>query len=134
VQVDLRSDLISEMSEFGVCNNIRPGIDLLADNYLFFSDVQCVVTRSQAVAAECLAAKQQVSVSDRVVIDSNEVQFSGNVDTAPSHTSQTGNGSQANQLLLNDDIKTVPIDSIFDRNNFSKPQQADNDVFLENLR
>jgi transposase InsO family protein len=127
VQVDLRSDIVSGMFEFGVCNNLPPGIDLLAGNDLFFSDDvnTCVITRSQAAAAERLAAEQQVSVSDPTVTDSNDVQLSENIDTASSRASQTGNDSQANRSLLNTDIETVPIESIVDRNNLIKLQQAD---------
>ena len=59
VQVKLHSDPVSGTFEFGVCNNIPKGIDILADNDLFFSnDVDsCVVTRSRSAAAERLAAE-----------------------------------------------------------------------------
>jgi hypothetical protein len=65
VQVELHSDLVSGTFEFGVCNNLPKGIDLLAGNDLFFSDDvdSCVITRSQSAAAERLAAEQQVSVT-----------------------------------------------------------------------
>jgi hypothetical protein len=58
-------------------------------------------------------------------VTDSDVQLSENIDTASSRALQTDNDSQTNRSLLNNDTETAPIESIVDRNNLIKLQQAD---------
>jgi hypothetical protein len=127
VQVELHSDLVSGTFEFGVCNNLPKGIDLLAGNDLFFDGNvdSCVVTRSQSAAAERLAAERQVSANDNSDSDLGVVRSTENAASESLNSAQAEIHTPVNSSLLNDDIQTVPIESVVDRHTLMKLQKDD---------
>jgi hypothetical protein len=127
VQVELHSDLVSGTFEFGVCNNLPKGIDLLAGNDLFFDGNvdSCVVTRSQSAAAERLAAERQVSANDNNDSDLGVVRSTENAASESLNSAQAETHTPVNSSLLNDDIQTVPIESVVDRHTLMKLQKDD---------
>lgn len=128
VQVDLRSDSVSGLFEFGVCNNLPHGVDLLAGNDLFNdgNTAVCVVTRSQT-AAEHSASVTQVDtsvvspVSDQTVLNND----SDAVETVTSIIDDDNCDLDLSLLFENSDSTTLPISSVVDRDSLVKLQQSD---------
>ena len=123
VQVDIKSDRVRGLFEFGVCNNLPLGIDLLAGNDLFNSGVTdtCVVTRSQTAVERAAIPAPTMNSSTN---DSN------NVNSTLEVTENSADDSDDSDLhlswLFNEtSSNSVPISSIVNRETLISLQQAD---------
>jgi RNase H-like domain found in reverse transcriptase/Reverse transcriptase (RNA-dependent DNA polymerase)/Integrase zinc binding domain/Integrase core domain/SCAN domain len=137
VQVDIRSEQVTGLFDFGVCNNLPHGIDILAGNDLFNdgnTDVY-VITRSQT------ATERSASVIPHTVlpqidtdVDSSvldqKVMISNNesVETVPSISENDNSDLNLSLLFENTEATKISISSVVDRDSLIKLQQSDSSL------
>ena len=123
VQVDIKSDRVRGLFEFGVCNNLPLGIDLLAGNDLFNSDVTdtCVVTRSKTAVERAAIPASTMNSSTN---DSNNL-ISTLEGTGNSADDSDDSDLHLSWLFNETSSNSVPISSIVNRETLISLQQAD---------